>query len=91
MILSTVRRGVFEDSKSDHGIGEEETEVCLDREMHEKILEAQGFVDNNTDTKGPGHGQRLLGMHWRIQGRLRQILDAIWTGDCLHFEETEKA
>jgi hypothetical protein len=28
-----VRRGIFEDSKSDHGIAEEEQEVCLDREM----------------------------------------------------------
>jgi hypothetical protein len=48
-----VRRGFFEDSKSDHGIVEEEQEVCLDREMCGIILEAQGVVDNNTDTKGP--------------------------------------
>jgi hypothetical protein len=29
-ILSTVCRGVFKDSKSDHGIAEEKQEVCLD-------------------------------------------------------------
>jgi hypothetical protein len=52
-ILSTVHRGIFEDSKSDHGIAEEEQEVCLDREMRGSISEAQGVVDNNTDTKGP--------------------------------------
>jgi hypothetical protein len=46
-------RGIFEDSKSDHGIAEEEQEVCLDREMRGSISEAQGVVDNNTDTKGP--------------------------------------
>jgi hypothetical protein len=38
--------------KSDHGIAEEKPEVCLDREMRERILEAQGVVDKNTDTKG---------------------------------------
>jgi hypothetical protein len=52
-ILSTDRRGFFEDSKSDYGIVEEEQEVCLDREMRRDILEAQGVVDDNTDTKGP--------------------------------------
>jgi hypothetical protein len=52
-ILSTVHRGFFKDSKSDYGIAEEEQEVCLDREMHGSISEAQGVVDNNTDTKGP--------------------------------------
>jgi hypothetical protein len=51
-----VRRGFFEDSKSDHVIVEEEKEVCLDREMRGRILEAQGVVDNITDTKGPRHG-----------------------------------
>jgi hypothetical protein len=48
-----VRRGVFEDSKSDQGIAEEKQEVWLDQEMHGSISEAQGVVDNNTDTKGP--------------------------------------
>ena len=52
-ILSTVHRGIFEDIKSDHGIAKEEQEVCLDREMCRGILEAQGAVDNNTDTKCP--------------------------------------
>ena len=47
------RRGFFEDRKSDHGIVEEEKEVCLDQEMCERISEAQGDVENNTDTKGP--------------------------------------
>ena len=27
--------------------------VCMDREMHGSISEAQGFVDINTYTKGP--------------------------------------
>jgi hypothetical protein len=48
-----VRQGIFEDSKSDHGIAEEKQEVCLDREMRRRIFEAQGVVDNNIDTKGP--------------------------------------
>jgi hypothetical protein len=48
-----VRRGIFEDSKSDHRIAEEEQEVCLDREMHRRILEAQGYFDNDINTKGP--------------------------------------
>ena len=52
-ILSTDRRGFFEDRKSDYGIVEEEQEVCLDREMRGNILEAQGYFDDNTDTKGP--------------------------------------
>ena len=52
-ILLTVCRGIFKDSKSDHGIAEEEQEVCLDREMHRIFSEAQGSVDNGTDTKGP--------------------------------------
>jgi hypothetical protein len=34
-ILSTGCRGIFEDSKSDHGVAEEEQEVCLDRECAE--------------------------------------------------------
>jgi hypothetical protein len=49
----TICRGIFEDSKSDHGIAEEEQEICLDREMHGIILEAQRVDDNNIDTKGP--------------------------------------
>jgi hypothetical protein len=48
-----IRRGIFKDSKSDHGITEEKQEVCLDREMRGSILESQGAVDNNTHTKGP--------------------------------------
>jgi hypothetical protein len=52
-ILSTVRRGIFEDSKSDHGVIEEEQEVCLDQEMRGNISKAQGDVENNTDTEGP--------------------------------------
>ena len=56
-------RGVFKDSKSDNGIVEEKLEVCWDREMHRSILEAQGVVDNNTDTKGPEPECGLLGMH----------------------------
>jgi hypothetical protein len=39
-----VRRGIFEDRKSNHGVVEEEEEVCLDREMRRSILEAQGVV-----------------------------------------------
>jgi hypothetical protein len=35
-----VCRGIFEDSKSDHGIVEEKQEVCLDREMRGSISEA---------------------------------------------------
>jgi hypothetical protein len=46
-------RGFFEDRKSDHGLVEEEQEVCLNREMHGIISEAEGAVDNKTDTKGP--------------------------------------
>ena len=48
-----VRRGFFEDNKSNYEIVEEEREVCLDQEMRGSILEAQGVVDNNTNTKGP--------------------------------------
>jgi hypothetical protein len=48
-----VRRGIFEDSKSDQGIAEEEQEVFLDLEMRGGISEAQVAIDNNTDTKGP--------------------------------------
>jgi hypothetical protein len=36
----TVCRGIFEDSKSDHGIAEEKQEVWLDREMRGSISEA---------------------------------------------------
>ena len=52
-ILLTVRRGILKDSKSDHEIAKEEQEVCLDREMRGSISEAQGVVNDNTDTKGP--------------------------------------
>ena len=48
-----VHRGIFKDNKSYHGIVDEEQEVFLDQEMHGSISEAQGVVDNNTDTKGP--------------------------------------
>jgi hypothetical protein len=86
-----VHRGIFKDSKYDHKVVEEEQEVCLDQEMHVSISEAQGIVDNCTDTKGPCHGRILLGMHRRIQGRIRWSLDARRMSDRLHFEETEKA
>jgi hypothetical protein len=52
-MLLTVHRGIFKDSKSNHGIVEEEQEICLDGEMRGSILEAQGAVDNGNDTKGP--------------------------------------
>jgi hypothetical protein len=32
-----VCRGIFKDSKSDHGIVEEKKEICLDQEMHKSI------------------------------------------------------
>ena len=48
-----VRQGIFEDSKSNHGVVEEEQEVCLDQEMLGIVSEAQRDVDNGTDTKGP--------------------------------------
>ena len=48
-----VHRGIFKDSKFDHGIAEEEQEVFLDREMHGRILEAQGAINKSTNTKGP--------------------------------------
>ena len=48
-----VHRGIFEDSKFNHGIAEEEQEVCLDQEVHGHISEDQRAVDNNNDTKGP--------------------------------------
>ena len=48
-----VHRGIFQYSKSDHIIAEEEQKVSLDHEMHGSIWEAQRVVDNNTDTKGP--------------------------------------
>jgi hypothetical protein len=48
-----VHQGIFEDSKSDYGIVEEEQEFCLDREMRGSISEAQGVVDENTNTKCP--------------------------------------
>ena len=63
MILSTVHQGVFKYSKSDHGIVEEKPEICSDREMRGNILEDQGVVENNTDTRGTRHGRGLLGMH----------------------------
>ena len=62
-ILSKIRRGFFEDRKSHYEIAEEEQEVCLDREMRRGISEAQGAVDENTETIGPLHGHRLLGMN----------------------------
>ena len=46
-------RGFFEYSESNHRIAEQEQEVSLDREMHRGISEAQGDIENNTDTKGP--------------------------------------
>ena len=52
-ILLMVFREIFEDRKFDHGVEEEEQEVFLDREMRGSISEAQGIVDNHTDTKGP--------------------------------------
>ena len=48
-----VHRWIFEDSKYDHEISEEEQEVCLEREMRRGISEAQGALENNIDTKGP--------------------------------------
>jgi hypothetical protein len=67
---------VFEDRKSDHGIAEEKQEFCMGREMRGIISKAQGFLDDNTDTKTPQHGQAFIGMHRCIQERLRQNLDA---------------
>jgi hypothetical protein len=58
-----VRRGFFEDIKSDYGIAKEEQEVFLDREMSRSLSDPQGNVDDNTDTKGPVHGCKILGMH----------------------------
>jgi hypothetical protein len=49
----TVHQGLFKDRKSNHGIAEEEQEVCLEREMYIGILESQGDVDKNNNTKGP--------------------------------------
>jgi hypothetical protein len=67
-----VRRRFFEDSKSDQRIAKEKQEVCMDREMHGIISKAQGSIDDSDDTKIPRHGRGILGMHKRIQGRLRQ-------------------
>ena len=63
----------------------------MDWEMCGRISKAQVIVDHIVDTKIPLHGQGILGMHRRIQGRFRRILDARQTSDCLHFEEIEKA
>jgi hypothetical protein len=46
-----IGRGFFKDRKSDCEIVEEEQEVCLDREMRGRILEAQGDIDDNTITR----------------------------------------
>jgi hypothetical protein len=46
-----VHRGIFKDIKYDYGIVEAEQEVCLDQQMRGIILEAQGVVENNTNTK----------------------------------------
>jgi hypothetical protein len=46
-----VRRGFFEDSKSNYGIVEEDQDVFLDQEMRGIISKAQGIIDNNNDTK----------------------------------------
>jgi hypothetical protein len=48
-----IHRGFFEDSKYDYKIAEEKQEVFMDREMNGRILKAQGFVDDNTNTKSP--------------------------------------
>jgi len=48
-----VHQGFFEDRKSDDRIVEEEQEDCLDREMRRGISEAQGVVNDMTNTKGP--------------------------------------
>jgi hypothetical protein len=90
-ILPMVRRRFFEDRKSDHGIAEEKQEVFMDREMHGSISKAQGVVDDNIDTKIPRHGQGILGMHRRIQGRFRQSIDARRSSDRLHLKEIKKA
>ena len=47
-----IRRRFLKDSKSDHGIVEEEQEVCLDQEMRRIISQAQRAIDKNIDTKG---------------------------------------
>ena len=52
-ILSTVCRGIFEDSKSDHEIVEEKQEVYMDREMGGIIQKAQGAINDNANTKIP--------------------------------------
>lgn len=52
-ILSTVRRGFFEDSKSDYRIAKEEKKNYVDREMCGIILKAQGTIDHNANTKSP--------------------------------------
>ena len=71
-----VHRRFFEDRKSNHEIVEEKQEVFMDREMHRIISKAQGVVHDNVDTKSPWHGQGILGVHRRIQGRFRRIIDA---------------
>jgi hypothetical protein len=59
--------------------------------MRESISMAQGVVDDSVDTKSPYHGQGLLGMHRRIQGKLRWSLDARRSSDHLHLEKVKKA
>jgi hypothetical protein len=45
--------------------------------MNESISKDQRVVYGNTNTKIPLHVQGALGMHGRIQGRVRQSFDAI--------------
>jgi hypothetical protein len=49
-ILSSVRQGYSEESKSDYKIVEEEKEVGVDQEMHGSISKDQGAVDNSSST-----------------------------------------
>jgi hypothetical protein len=90
-ILLMVHRRFFKDRKSDHGIAEEKQEVFMEQGMHGSISKAQGFVDENTDTKTPQHGQGIIGMNICIQGRFRQSIDARRSNDRLHLKEIKKA
>jgi hypothetical protein len=62
----------------------------MEREMRGSISKTQGVLDDNTDIESPRHGQGILGMNGRIQGRFRWSFDAKRSSDRLHFKEIEK-
>jgi hypothetical protein len=90
-ILPMIRRRFFEDRNPITELQKKNKKFIWTEKCAGSISKAQRVVDDNTNTKGPRHGQGILGMHRRIQGRFRQSFDARRSSDRLHFKEIEKA